>query len=186
MKTMSMNLTISNTLDIDSDSEDVQKHVLDVFVTDSAWENILPEGQDWTSFFAPISRAVFQKLNLDFPFEISVLLTNDAEIKELNSQYRSQDKPTNVLSFPGVTAQELLEAEQSEHPLILGDIVLAFETIASEAVTQNKSFLNHLTHLFVHGILHLMDYDHEEDAEAKIMETLEINILQELHIESPY
>lgn len=108
------------------------------------------------------------------PTEVSVVLANDAFIQELNKTYRGMDKPTNVLSFP---------QDEDYH---LGDIVFALETIGREAAEQNKDFENHLTHLTVHGFLHLLGYDHETDDEAEEMESFEIRILDELGIENPY
>lgn len=108
------------------------------------------------------------------PLEISIVLTNDEEIQTLNREYRGQDKPTNVLSFP------------QDVPILLGDIVVAYETLARETNEQNKSFKDHFTHMLVHGCLHLLGYDHIQEAEAENMETLEITILSSLGIKNPY
>lgn len=105
--------------------------------------------------------------------EASVVLADDSFIQTLNRDYRKKDSPTNVLSFP----QEL--------PL-LGDIVLAYETIAHEADEQEKSFEEHLTHLSIHGILHLLGYDHIDDDDAQEMEALEVEILETLNVKNPY
>lgn len=105
--------------------------------------------------------------------EVSVVLADDNFVQGLNREYRGKDKPTNVLSFP-------------QDPPMLGDIVLAFETIEREASEQNKDFAAHLTHLLVHGVLHLLGYDHEDDQEASEMEGLEIEILQKMGINNPY
>ncbi len=102
--------------------------------------------------------------------ELSVLLTDDAEIRTLNAQWRQQDKPTNVLSFPAPAAGNM-------QPKLLGDIVIAYETTAREAETEHKPFEHHLSHLAVHGFLHLLGYDHESDDEAETMERLEREIL---------
>lgn len=114
-------------------------------------------------------------------FELSVVFTCDAEIQKLNATYRHQDKPTNVLSFPSGVRHKV------QVPCFpLGDIVLAYETIKQEAVTQHKSFDHHLTHLLMHGFLHLLGYDHEEEAQANIMEALEVKYLGLLGIDNPY
>jgi probable rRNA maturation factor len=112
--------------------------------------------------------------------EISVVLTDDAAIRVLNQQWRSIDKPTNVLSFPagGPNSPEI--------PALLGDIVIAYETLAREAVEENKHVLNHLAHLAVHGYLHLIGYDHQTDSEADVMEELEREILRCLGIADPF
>jgi|CXWL01.1.fsa_nt_gi probable rRNA maturation factor len=108
-------------------------------------------------------------------FEIAVVLTDDAFVKDLNRQYRGKNKPTNVLSFPA-----------SPMTSELGDIVLAIETIEKEAREQKKTFRNHATHLLVHGFLHLLGYDHIEEKQADIMEKMEIKILEKLGVTNPY
>ncbi len=105
--------------------------------------------------------------------ELSIALTNDAQMKTLNKQYRDKDKPTNVLSFP------------ADGPL-LGDIVLSYETIAREAQAKGAAFESHLSHLLVHGFLHLQGYDHQTETGAAEMETLEITALAALGIDNPY
>ena len=106
---------------------------------------------------------------------LTVVLSDDEEVQSLNRDYRAKDKPTNVLSFP-----------DGEHGH-LGDIILAYETIAREAVEQGKDFNNHMAHLVVHGVLHLLGYDHElGEGEAEDMEAREIAILHRLGIENPY
>ena len=111
--------------------------------------------------------------------EVSLLFTDDGHVQQLNRDYRQQDKPTNVLSFA---------AQEGGGPvtMILGDIVLARQTIEREAQEQDKSREDHLTHLIVHGFLHLLGYDHETDHEAKTMEELETRILSTLGIADPY
>lgn len=109
---------------------------------------------------------------------VTIVLTNDDEVRALNRDYRKKDKPTNVLSFPdGTTHGDFMS---------LGDIVLAYETIAREAEEQGKKFSHHAQHLVIHGVLHLMGYDHENDADAEGMEALEIRILASLSIANPY
>jgi probable rRNA maturation factor len=112
--------------------------------------------------------------------EVSVVFTDDAHIRVLNRRYRRKDKATNVLSFPGAPARP-----GAFGPLI-GDLVFAAETIAREAATEGISLDDHLTHLVVHGFLHLVGYDHEVDADAVMMEGLETAILAGLAIADPY
>jgi probable rRNA maturation factor len=113
--------------------------------------------------------------------ELSLVFTDDAAIKELNNDWRDKDKPTNVLSFPAFT----LKPGQKPGPM-LGDIVIARETVAREAVDEDKPFDHHLTHLIVHGFLHLLGYDHLTEAQAEEMEGLERKILERLAIPDPY
>jgi probable rRNA maturation factor len=110
--------------------------------------------------------------------EVSLLFCNDAAIRELNRQFRGQDKPTNVLSFPGL--------DPLETSAFLGDIAIAFDTVAREAHEQGKSLEQHCRHMVVHGFLHLLGYDHEDDEEAEAMEAMEIRILRRLGVDDPY
>lgn len=112
--------------------------------------------------------------------EVSLVFTDDASIQDLNRRWRDKDKPTNVLSFPGS------DPEGDVYGPLLGDIVLAFETVRREADEMAIDFNDHLTHLVIHGILHLFDYDHQDEEEAEAMEQLERMILAELNIADPY
>lgn len=114
------------------------------------------------------------------PAELSLLLTDDAGVQELNRTWRGQDKPTNVLSFPGSGPAS---PDGVSH---LGDIALAYETVAREAAGEGKSLADHLTHLIVHGTLHLLGHDHGSDEEAEAMEALEVEALARLGIADPY
>ena len=113
--------------------------------------------------------------------ELSLLFTDDAHVRALNRDWRGKDKPTNVLSFPAFAV-----APGDALPPMLGDVALAFETVAAEAGLENKPFDHHLTHLIVHGLLHLLGHDHEDDGEAEIMEALERAALARLAIPDPY
>ncbi|MGG6893408.1 MULTISPECIES: rRNA maturation RNase YbeY [Rhizobium] len=113
--------------------------------------------------------------------ELSLVFTDDASIREINAEWRSQDKATNVLSFPAFP----LEPGGKPGPM-LGDIIIARETVEREAADLEKSFDDHLTHLMVHGFLHLFGYDHMNNSEAERMEGLETRILAELGLSDPY
>jgi probable rRNA maturation factor len=115
--------------------------------------------------------------------EIAVMLTDDAGIRTLNSNWRGIDKPTNVLSFPALQASP---GGPDDAPRMLGDIAIAYETTRKEADDEQKPFDHHLSHLAVHGFLHLIGYDHEKDDDAEAMETLEQEILAHLGIPDPY
>ncbi len=114
--------------------------------------------------------------------EVSFMLTDDKSMRKLNRAYRGKDKPTNVLSFAALDG-----AKPKPGALwLLGDIVLASGVIAREAKQQAKKLDHHLSHMAVHGMLHLMGYDHQDDADAEIMEALEIEALAEMGIANPY
>ena len=116
--------------------------------------------------------------------ELTVMLTDDAGVRTLNSNWRGIDKPTNVLSFPAL--QPTGAGGPDDAPRMLGDIAIAYETTRREADDEQKPFDHHLSHLAVHGFLHLIGYDHEKDDEAEAMETLETEILAQLGIPDPY
>lgn len=115
------------------------------------------------------------------PAGVAVALIDDAHMRRLNREFRGIDKPTNVLSFPAAMAPA---TPGMAHPL--GDLAIAFETTAREAVESHKPFAHHLSHLVVHGLLHLLGHDHETEAEADAMERLERAILATLQIPDPY
>jgi probable rRNA maturation factor len=123
-------------------------------------------------------------------FSLSIILTDDANVKMLNKNYRGQNKPTNVLSFPQInllkfrrTALDIFPAREE---IPLGDVALAFQTIRRECVAQDKSLENHVIHLIVHGTLHLLGYDHQRHRDAEAMEKLECDILKSLGYPDPY
>ena len=116
--------------------------------------------------------------------ELAVMLTDDAGIRTLNKNWRGQDKPTNVLSFPAL--QPTGRQSSDDGPRMLGDIAIAWETTRREADDEQKPFDHHLSHLAVHGFLHLVGYDHENEADAEVMEDLERQVLAQLGIPDPY
>ncbi|MGE0258453.1 MAG: rRNA maturation RNase YbeY [Alphaproteobacteria bacterium] len=117
------------------------------------------------------------------PALVGIVLTDDAEQRALNRAYRGTDAPTNVLSFALGTADP---PAPPGAPVLLGDVVLALETVAREAAEQRKPLPDHLAHLVVHGVLHLLGFDHEIDAEAAVMEARETDILARLGVAAPY
>jgi len=117
--------------------------------------------------------------------EVAVRLTDNAEIQELNRRYRGIDKPTNILSFAMMNDAD--DFHPPGEPLLLGDLVIARETLLEEARDQGKRFEDHLVHLVVHGLLHLKGYDHEKSMDAALhQETMEIAILSRMGIHNPY
>lgn len=125
-------------------------------------------------------------LGRDITFKVGVCLSNDEEVHKLNREFRGIDKPTNVLSFANIDEEEfwdgLVDGEESE----LGEIILAFETLEREAAFKNISLYAHYCHLLVHGFLHLLGFDHQDDADAEEMEGLETEILAAFSIDDPY
>lgn len=113
-------------------------------------------------------------------FEVCVIFTDDAHMRELNRNWRKLDKPTNVLSFPTP------ESGQPQPVVVLGDIFIGYETVRREADEQGKSLRDHTAHMIVHGFLHLKGYDHEDEEEAREMEGEEIAILAALGVNNPY
>lgn len=117
------------------------------------------------------------------PAELSIVLACDGFVQELNRQFRGQDKPTNVLSFP---AEPLPSIDLGDEPAPLGDVIVAWETLLREAEAEGKTPLDHLRHLVVHGTLHLLGFDHQDDGEAERMEGLEREALARLGVADPY
>ncbi len=143
--------------------------MIEVEIEAAAWTAALPAAS------AVVERAASAALD-SVAGDIVVLLTDDAAVQELNARFRGRDRPTNVLSFP---------AAESAAPH-LGDLVLAFGVCAAEAEAQGKSLADHLSHLTVHGVLHLLGRDHEDEAEAESMEAEERAILASLGVADPY
>jgi probable rRNA maturation factor len=115
--------------------------------------------------------------------ELGITLTSDAFQQQLNQRYRGKGVSTNVLAFP---AWEPAAPVPPGAPLLLGDVVLAFETLACEALEEQKAFSDHFCHLVVHGVLHLLGWDHQSEAEAAEMEVMETAILAKLGVANPY
>lgn len=150
--------------------------VVDVAVEAPAWD-ALPDLEELAERVVRQCEAV-TGVDLARDCEVSVAFCDDAAMQALNARWRGQDKPTNVLSFP-------TPGPLAKKPL-LGDIVIAYETVAREAEAENKSLADHVAHMIFHGFLHLIGYDHETPAEAEAMEALERRIARELGIKDPY
>ena len=150
---------------------------LDIIIEEGGWERI-PDVEALARKAASAALAVTYEADGDF--EASVMLTDDAQIQELNRTWRGKDKPTNVLSFPAP------EQPGANGPRHLGDIALAYETLVRESEAESKELSHHFAHLIVHGVLHLLGYDHEVESEAEIMEGLEVKALATLGIADPY
>ena len=151
---------------------------IDIIVEAGAW----PPKRALKSLVAKAVGAAFDEVGAaGGGSELSVVFSDDAHIRTLNAGWRGKDKPTNVLSFPAFPVKP-----GEKLPPMLGDIVLAAETVAREAELEGKPLDHHITHLVVHGVLHLLGHDHEDEAEAERMEALERAALARLAIPDPY
>jgi probable rRNA maturation factor len=159
------------------------------------------EAGDWEAAVADVEQRVEAAARAAFdaadrpdilgvaPAEMSLVLADDALVRTLNRDYRDKDKPTNVLSFAlldGSDDTDDVLARDEGMPILIGDVILAFETVQREAREQGKSVEDHLTHLVIHGVLHLLGYDHLSDPDADRMERLETSILARMGIADPY
>ncbi|TFF25446.1 rRNA maturation RNase YbeY [Jiella endophytica] len=153
-----------------------------ISVDASAWSQAIPyEALEALTLRALGAAAGHVGLPTALETEISVTFSDDATVREANREWRGKDKPTNILSFP------MVQLTPGDLPgLLAGDLLIAFETVAKEAAADEKSLADHLGHLLVHGLLHLLGHDHIEDDEAAAMEALEIAILAGLGIADPY
>lgn len=149
-----------------------------VLVNDEGWNKALPQCHEIAARAARAAAGVYAAPG---PLEISILLTGDEEIQRLNRDYRGVDTPTNVLAFASGPASETPQAT-----LLLGDVVLALGTVRREAAARESNMADHLSHLVIHGVLHLLGYDHEAGPDAEVMERAEADILAGLGIADPY
>lgn len=155
---------------------------------DPGWPQVLPAAEDLARRAAAAASGAAAGALAARDAEISLVLADDATLRRHNRDYRGIDKPTNVLAFaaaeaPGETGGP---PEDAEGPLLLGDVLLARETLIREAGEQGKRPADHLCHLVVHGVLHLLGHDHLSEDEAQIMERLEVAALGRLGIADPY
>jgi probable rRNA maturation factor len=153
-----------------------------ISVAEGRWQNALPELDALTRAAIGKTLECAAPALPDKKIEVGVTFTNDNAMRALNSKWRGKDKPTNVLSFPAANADGL----PADAPLLLGDILLGFETVLQEAGAAEKSLNDHALHLLIHGTLHLLGHDHEAETDAKAMESLEIKILSGFNVPNPY
>ncbi len=150
--------------------------------------DVIVDEPSWSQKFDPqllvdvVVRKVVATVNPDLhpQAEVCFSFSNDKRVQELNALWRSKDTPTNVLSFPASNGDDLRASP------LLGDVIMAYETIDREAGEEGKLLVNHAAHMVVHGMLHLIGYDHESDQEAQEMETLESRILMDLGYPDPW
>jgi len=170
------------TIQIKKDRHKIWKNSIlriEAIIDESLWDRQLII--DFQKTLNKISNEIYKNsglMNTNKMNSVSVLFAGDKKITELNNRFRKRNLPTNVLSFPSYI--------ERDKKIFLGDIIFSAETIFKEAKRDKKSCNNHLIHLFIHGFLHLLGYDHQTEDNAKIMEGLEIKILKTLKIDNPY
>lgn len=163
--------------------------------------NIIAEHLDWTAAEFDVNTVILKVCDkfaekflkrYNHPFEVTVLLTNNTEIQQLNRKFRHKDKATNVLSFPehevenGDLTQVLQGQGDTDASIYLGDVAMAWETMVEEAVNYGKTLESHFIHLLAHSLLHLIGYDHIKDNEAEVMMQHERLLLKNLGLKDPY
>ena len=153
---------------------------VDVTVAAGAWRSLGADLERLVAAAAEAAWAAEPARGAEGPAEVSVLLADDETVRALNRRHRGIDRPTNVLSFP------IGAAAGGGQPRMLGDVVLADGVVLREAEAQGKTVPEHLSHLVVHGVLHLLGYDHEAEPDAETMESLEVRTLAGLGIPNPY
>ena len=167
------------------------KNKINVYLTteDKLWEKVLPDVSALVQQTADVAtKRVWNDvwfLDENKTFSVNLCLSNDEAVHKLNREFRGVDKPTNVLSFANYeddAFEDMLEADAVE----LGDVIVALETLEREAEEQGVSLKAHFMHLWLHGLLHILGYDHMDESDAEVMEGLEIEILATLGIENPY
>ena len=168
---------------------ETEYYCIEAVIDNKWWESIIKKNIDTklNLIFEQIIKNTKVSV-LKKKFSISILLTGDKKINQLNKKFRKINAPTNVLSFPSIPINVSTNNLVSDYNNLnfLGDIIMSSDTLIKEANNEKKMEEDHFIHLFVHGILHLLGYDHKKNNDAKIMETLEIKILKNLNINNPY
>jgi probable rRNA maturation factor len=160
------------------------RHRIIVLTEASEWRRLLPGA---ATLVRRAARAALAAAGPARAAELDIVLVDDTRQRALNRDWRGQDKPTNVLSFSQTDEPDVVGTETgSAMPLLLGDVVLAAGTIATEAAAQGKTVGDHVSHLVIHGVLHLLGFDHDEARRARRMERLETALLEGLGIDDPY
>jgi len=159
-------------------------HKFEHNLADSRWQPLLEAGRP---ICLPLADNFARQMQLP-AFEVSILWTDDTKMAGLNQQFRQKQGSTNILSFPASEklSDNVPSLSVSSGPVFLGDMALSFDVLTKEARQNGQKAEHHLAHLFLHGLLHLAGYDHQEEMEAKEMETLEIQLLSEVNIANPY
>ena len=183
---------LKHTKNVVRKSMEMNRQLLNLVIDDERWNKALPEAAELCDkiilkVFEYIERNDYSELfDSSLPLSVNLSLSNDIEVHKLNKEFRGIDKPTNVLSFANID-DEFFELEpDNAEDVELGDIIIALETLQREAETKHISLKDHFCHLFIHGLLHLLGYDHQNDEEAEEMEKYEVMILQQFAIKNPY
>lgn len=160
---------------------------IDVDVRDEGWHAALPQAMALCrgAATAALDAALPAGLAGSAAIEIGIVLADDATVHALNRDWRGMDAPTNVLAFPGETVPAAA-GPAADRPVMLGDVIVASGVVQEEAARDGKTLADHLTHLVIHGTLHLLGHDHETQREAAVMEGLETRILGGFGIADPY
>lgn len=170
----------------------MNKPELYINIEDGDWLNALSNAEEISEVVAETTFKLAEKQHdlsfLDYkkPIIISLTLSSDAIVQQLNKEFRNIDKPTNVLSFANCDDVDFAKNCQLFEEIELGDIIIALQTMEREAKEKEITLQEHYCHLLTHGILHLLGLDHQNEDEAEYMENLEISILQQLDIPNPY
>lgn len=164
---------------------------IDIVCKSKKWHAFANYEQEITQICQRLIALTDLKQLKETELELSVSLVSNLQIKKINTEFRHKEKATNILSFPALDEYLIREIGlkkliKNDPYLFLGDIIIAYETVVKESLAQKKNFTNHLTHLILHSILHLIGYDHEDEKMAQEMEKLEIKILKKLNIKNPY
>lgn len=167
---------------------------IDIHIKSNCWKNISQIQKKIHTIINKISEKTplkdFSK-NPDNKIELSISLVNENQIRKINKTHRDKDKSTNILSFPALEVSknkiDFAHLTKSQNYIFLGDIIISLENIRKEVLkSESKTFDDHLTHLILHSILHLIGYIHNNSCEAREMEGLEIKVLKSLNIKNPY
>jgi probable rRNA maturation factor len=185
LETSSINI---GNLEVDIEIHNIATKAVDGWRPTTPWITILERTLN-TALKTELNAEAFENMP---HAELSIVLSDDRTVREYNRDYRAKDKATNILSFPGMDEDELEiflappVPSAPMPPLMIGDLILAFETLQRESDEQSKTITDHFTHLIIHGLLHLLGYDHINDDDAHIMEDQERKILSILNIRDPY
>ncbi|MDR0633271.1 MAG: rRNA maturation RNase YbeY [Holosporales bacterium] len=171
-----------------------RRHTVSISFANNQWVEVMAKASVWRQLAKRCILATFEEVAWESPSNVSMVFADDATVMQLNSQYRGKNEPTNVLSFPQLTfsaptipvAPAKAAQEISQIVICIGDIVLSLETVLKESVRDGLPFSDHVSHLIVHGALHLLGFDHVAVQDAEVMEKVEVSVLAKLGIRDPF